>query len=218
MRGALRAFPASQEQLGHVERRAPGGSAALPGAARTPPELPRAGPGSALRAGAARGSGAGSCGLAALPPQRCPCSTETPPSPPLPAPGSAPRSRPQRCALRRPPGARSPMSALPAGADIKRALENSPETNIEDELPDEPPQPRPKNYLLLSILACFCPAYPVNIVAFVFAVMVSPGKGQLHPGASAAAGVPSCPSRAGKRAGKGSFQQVFAVRWRVYSR
>ncbi|KAK2538043.1 hypothetical protein Q9966_005809 [Columba livia] len=63
------------------------------------------------------------------------------------------------------------MSALPAGADIKRALENSPETNIEDELPDEPPQPRPKNYLLLSILACFCPAYPVNIVAFVFAVM-----------------------------------------------
>ncbi|KAM6119677.1 LOW QUALITY PROTEIN: transmembrane protein 233 [Phoenicopterus ruber ruber] len=63
------------------------------------------------------------------------------------------------------------MSALPAGADIKRALENSPETNIEDELPDGPPQPRPKNYLLLSILACFCPAYPVNIVAFVFAVM-----------------------------------------------
>ncbi|NWS93301.1 TM233 protein, partial [Toxostoma redivivum] len=68
-------------------------------------------------------------------------------------------------------------SALPAGADIKRALENSPETNIEDELPDGPPQPRPKNYLLLSILACFCPAYPVNIVAFVFAVMVSSTSG-----------------------------------------
>uniref|UniRef100_A0A8C3D0B6 Transmembrane protein 233 n=6 Tax=Neognathae TaxID=8825 RepID=A0A8C3D0B6_CAIMO len=69
------------------------------------------------------------------------------------------------------PPRRSLMSALPAGTDIKRALENSPETNIEDELPDGPPQPRPKNYLLLSILACFCPAYPVNIVAFVFAVM-----------------------------------------------
>lgn len=65
------------------------------------------------------------------------------------------------------------MSSLPAGTDIKRALDNSPETNIEDELPDGPPQPRPKNYLLLSILACFCPAYPINIVAFVFAVMVS---------------------------------------------
>lgn len=69
------------------------------------------------------------------------------------------------------------MSALPAGADIKRALENSLETNIEDELPDGPPQPRPKNYLLLSILACFCPAYPINIVAFVFAVMVSSTSG-----------------------------------------
>ncbi|NXA95016.1 TM233 protein, partial [Melanocharis versteri] len=63
------------------------------------------------------------------------------------------------------------MSALPAGADIKRALENSPETNIEDELPDEPPPPRPKNYLILSIFSCFCPAYPINIVALVFAVM-----------------------------------------------
>ncbi|XP_065548598.1 transmembrane protein 233 [Lathamus discolor] len=63
------------------------------------------------------------------------------------------------------------MSALPPGADIKRALENSPETNIEDELPDEPPQPRPKSYLVLSILSCFCPAYPINIVGFVFAVM-----------------------------------------------
>lgn len=69
------------------------------------------------------------------------------------------------------------MSALPAGADIKRALENSPETNIEDELPDGPPQPRPKSYLLLSILSCFCPAYPINIVAFVFAVMVSSASG-----------------------------------------
>ncbi|XP_063029133.1 transmembrane protein 233 isoform X2 [Melospiza melodia melodia] len=73
------------------------------------------------------------------------------------------------------------MSALPAGADIKRALENSPETNIEDELPDEPPPPRPKNYLLLSILSCFCPAYPVNIVAFVFAVMVQSPSSVLCP-------------------------------------
>ncbi|XP_068509915.1 transmembrane protein 233 isoform X2 [Anas acuta] len=74
-----------------------------------------------------------------------------------------------------PPAIRSRTALPPSTAwfctDIKRALENSPETNIEDELPDGPPQPRPKNYLLLSILACFCPAYPVNIVAFVFAVM-----------------------------------------------
>ncbi|KAF7238432.1 hypothetical protein EYD10_14868 [Varanus komodoensis] len=29
----------------------------------------------------------------------------------------------------------------------------------------------PKNYLWVSIFACFCPAYPVNIVAFVFSLM-----------------------------------------------
>lgn len=115
----------------------------------------------------------------------CPPHTHTPPPAGVAPHRAAPLARCRRgCRL---PGARrwafraarpprrSLMSALPAGTDIKRALENSPETNIEDELPDGPPQPRPKNYLLLSILACFCPAYPVNIVAFVFAVMVSCG-------------------------------------------
>ncbi|XP_016852080.1 transmembrane protein 233 [Anolis carolinensis] len=29
----------------------------------------------------------------------------------------------------------------------------------------------PKSYLWLSIFSCFCPAYPINIVAFVFSVM-----------------------------------------------
>ena len=31
----------------------------------------------------------------------------------------------------------------------------------------------PKNYLWLSIVSCFCPAYPINIVALVFSIMVS---------------------------------------------
>ncbi|TRY88718.1 hypothetical protein DNTS_029659 [Danionella cerebrum] len=37
----------------------------------------------------------------------------------------------------------------------------------------EPTTPRPplRNYLLLTILTCFCPAYPVNILALVFSVM-----------------------------------------------
>ncbi|XP_016418212.1 transmembrane protein 233 [Sinocyclocheilus rhinocerous] len=36
-----------------------------------------------------------------------------------------------------------------------------------------PTAPRPplRNYLLLTILTCFCPAYPVNILALVFSVM-----------------------------------------------
>uniref|UniRef100_A0A672KJW4 Transmembrane protein 233 n=1 Tax=Sinocyclocheilus grahami TaxID=75366 RepID=A0A672KJW4_SINGR len=33
------------------------------------------------------------------------------------------------------------------------------------------PQPPLRNYLLLTILTCFCPAYPVNILALVFSVM-----------------------------------------------
>ncbi|XP_063310675.1 transmembrane protein 233 [Pelobates fuscus] len=60
------------------------------------------------------------------------------------------------------------MSQTPSNSEIKRALEASPETNIENEAPEAP---RPSNYLILTIFACFCPAYPVNIVAFVFSLM-----------------------------------------------
>lgn len=29
-----------------------------------------------------------------------------------------------------------------------------------------------KDYLLLSVLACFCPVWPINIVGFVYSIMV----------------------------------------------
>lgn len=35
----------------------------------------------------------------------------------------------------------------------------------------EPPSPL-RSYLCLTIFTCFCPAYPVNIVALVFSIMV----------------------------------------------
>lgn len=38
----------------------------------------------------------------------------------------------------------------------------------------EPPPPL-RSYLCLTIFTCFCPAYPVNIVALVFSIMVSMG-------------------------------------------
>nr|XP_033809932.1 transmembrane protein 233 isoform X1 [Geotrypetes seraphini]XP_033809934.1 transmembrane protein 233 isoform X1 [Geotrypetes seraphini]XP_033809935.1 transmembrane protein 233 isoform X1 [Geotrypetes seraphini]XP_033809936.1 transmembrane protein 233 isoform X1 [Geotrypetes seraphini] len=60
------------------------------------------------------------------------------------------------------------MSQTTSNSDIKRALESSPETYIDGES-SEPPMP--KNYLLLTICSCFCPAYPINIVAFVFSIM-----------------------------------------------
>lgn len=37
---------------------------------------------------------------------------------------------------------------------------------------------KPRDYIILAILSCFCPMWPVNIVAFAYAVMVSP-KGTL---------------------------------------
>ncbi|XP_075424495.1 transmembrane protein 233 [Ascaphus truei] len=60
------------------------------------------------------------------------------------------------------------MSQTPSNSEIKRALEASPETNIDNEAPSAP---RPPNFLILTIFACFCPAYPINIVAFVFSIM-----------------------------------------------
>ncbi|XP_069475808.1 transmembrane protein 233 [Ambystoma mexicanum] len=60
------------------------------------------------------------------------------------------------------------MSQPSSNSDLKRTLETSRETNIDDEIPRTP---QPNNYLFLTIFSCFCPAYPINIVAFVFSIM-----------------------------------------------
>ncbi|KAK9391648.1 putative transmembrane protein [Crotalus adamanteus] len=71
-------------------------------------------------------------------------------------------------------------SPPPAYSDLKRGLEKSGsgaelQLNGAEDIPgpeeEEEPRPAPKNYLWLSILSCFCPAYPVNIAAFVFSIM-----------------------------------------------
>ncbi|XP_012997732.1 transmembrane protein 233 isoform X2 [Cavia porcellus] len=64
-----------------------------------------------------------------------------------------------------------PMSQYAPGSDLKGALDSSsPEANTEDDKTEED-IPMPKNYLWLSIFSCFCPAYPINIVALVFSIM-----------------------------------------------
>lgn len=69
--------------------------------------------------------------------------------------------------------ATSPMSQYVSRTDSKGVLDcSSPEANTEDDKTEED-MPTPKNYLWLTIVACFCPAYPINIVALVFAIMVS---------------------------------------------
>ncbi|XP_074139904.1 transmembrane protein 233 [Sminthopsis crassicaudata] len=64
------------------------------------------------------------------------------------------------------------MSQHDLPSDSKRALDGTSETHIEDEVPEEEEEVQtPPNYLLLTILSCFCPAYPINIVGFVFSIM-----------------------------------------------
>ncbi|XP_031506668.1 transmembrane protein 233 isoform X1 [Papio anubis] len=62
------------------------------------------------------------------------------------------------------------MSQYAPSPDFKRALDSSPEANTEDDKTEED-VPTPKNYLWLTIVSCFCPAYPINIVALVFSIM-----------------------------------------------
>uniref|UniRef100_A0ACB8FXY0 Uncharacterized protein n=1 Tax=Sphaerodactylus townsendi TaxID=933632 RepID=A0ACB8FXY0_9SAUR len=71
----------------------------------------------------------------------------------------------------------------PPSSDLKRAWDKSSgggggaevQLACEDEAagPEEEAPAAPKNYLWLSILSCFCPAYPINIVAFVFSIWKS---------------------------------------------
>uniref|UniRef100_A0A8C9QLT2 Transmembrane protein 233 n=1 Tax=Spermophilus dauricus TaxID=99837 RepID=A0A8C9QLT2_SPEDA len=63
-----------------------------------------------------------------------------------------------------------PMSQYGPSSDFKESLDSSPGANAEDEKTEED-MPMPKNYLWLTIVSCFCPAYPINIVALVFSIM-----------------------------------------------
>lgn len=55
------------------------------------------------------------------------------------------------------------------------AFSPRPSISRHSSLATNPPLDRskPKDYLILAIIACFCPAWPVNIVGFVYSVMVS---------------------------------------------
>ncbi|MFT7796843.1 transmembrane protein 233-like [Arapaima gigas] len=58
------------------------------------------------------------------------------------------------------------MSLGVVQSDVKRPLDG--DHQIRGETQSVPPL---RNYLALTIFTCFCPAYPVNIVALVFSVL-----------------------------------------------
>ncbi|XP_038648065.1 transmembrane protein 233 isoform X1 [Scyliorhinus canicula] len=51
---------------------------------------------------------------------------------------------------------------------LKESLEEGPESDPENEAQQEQ---MPLKYIFLTIFSCFCPSYPINIVAFVLSMM-----------------------------------------------
>ncbi|KAI1900728.1 hypothetical protein AGOR_G00052880 [Albula goreensis] len=60
------------------------------------------------------------------------------------------------------------MSRGVVRSDVKSPLDGSTDHGLGAEGQEVPPL---RNYLALTIFTCFCPAYPVNIVALVFSVL-----------------------------------------------
>uniref|UniRef100_A0A667YIS8 Transmembrane protein 233 n=1 Tax=Myripristis murdjan TaxID=586833 RepID=A0A667YIS8_9TELE len=56
------------------------------------------------------------------------------------------------------------------GSDVKSSLSGSAFFD-HGSLGEQEPPPPVRSYLCLTIFTCFCPAYPVNIVALVFSIM-----------------------------------------------
>ncbi|XP_012685674.2 transmembrane protein 233 [Clupea harengus] len=55
-------------------------------------------------------------------------------------------------------------------SDVKSSLNGSADLDHSWDAEGPPPPPL-QSYLMLTIFTCFCPAYPVNIVALVFSLM-----------------------------------------------
>lgn len=61
-----------------------------------------------------------------------------------------------------------------AGSISYTAFSPRPSLSRHSSIATNPPLDRTKvkDYLLLSVLACFCPVWPINIVGFVYSIMV----------------------------------------------
>ncbi|CAL8337946.1 unnamed protein product [Lota lota] len=59
------------------------------------------------------------------------------------------------------------MSEGVIGSDVKRSINFLDGISVGEQ---EPPPPL-KSYLCLTIFTCFCPAYPINLLALVFSIM-----------------------------------------------
>ncbi|KAM3620833.1 uncharacterized protein V6R79_002652 [Siganus canaliculatus] len=62
------------------------------------------------------------------------------------------------------------MALVVLNSQVKSSLSGSAFLALDPKEEQEPPPPL-RSYLCLTIFTCFCPAYPVNIVALVFSIM-----------------------------------------------
>ncbi|XP_048412401.1 transmembrane protein 233 isoform X2 [Stegostoma tigrinum] len=60
------------------------------------------------------------------------------------------------------------MSQPAIKPDLKESLEEYPGAETNNEAQQEEMS---RKYIFLTIFSCFCPSYPINIVAFVFSMM-----------------------------------------------
>ncbi|XP_027382288.1 proline-rich transmembrane protein 2 isoform X3 [Bos indicus x Bos taurus] len=110
------------------------------------------------------GDGDGEEGLAPQP--HSPPSTKTPP-----ANGAPPRVLQQLVEEDRLGKAHSGHSGSPRGSLSRHPSSQLAGSGVEG---GEGTQ-KPRDYIILAILSCFCPMWPVNIVAFAYAVMLATG-------------------------------------------
>lgn len=67
-----------------------------------------------------------------------------------------------------------------------------------------PEQGRPQDYLVLAIFSCFCPVWPINVVALVFSIMVSAGPAAPPDPPGSPPALPPPPPTAGAGAVRGA--------------
>nr|XP_061814149.1 transmembrane protein 233-like [Nerophis lumbriciformis] len=60
---------------------------------------------------------------------------------------------------------------MASGVLNQHVTESLNDSNFCDDISTEEKEPPLQSYLILTMFTCFCPAYPVNIVALVYSVM-----------------------------------------------
>ena len=92
---------------------------------------------------------------------------------------SSPPRRKHSITYSHPPRHRKTRKGSRASSIGYTAFSPRPPISRHSSIATNPPLDRskPKDYLLLAVLACFCPVWPINIVGLVYSIMVRGRRG-----------------------------------------